>query len=453
MSSNPEDDPVIGRKWGDHYVVESKLGEGGMGAVYRLAHRSLRDKFLAIKVLNSRGAVVASAKERFDQEAHVATALGKNRVAEVFDLGQFSDGIPYIIMAYIPGQSLDDLLDYTGPLRTVTAVQIGFYIADTLTIAHAKKIIHRDIKPSNIMLTRTRENDFDVTILDWGIARARGELQVAHTATTAIAGTLGYMAPEVVRRGGVIDGRADVFSLGVLLYKILTGVQPFPALTSEEQIPAFIASRPPALGLHRPPDLDPVPRWLERIVLRALAPLAEDRPTMDGLREELRAALSRLREQPAAHPPNTDLPLSHKQGLDTGHLASTRGATEPTQLLRKTSETPSVATFPLPDTTRVLRRSTLRRRIAALSIITVLVIVGFLVVCSPRDMNMQAPSRHQALADLQDASSSIPPTDMGASGPPALDMTVRHSPPALPKKRLIKKGNCPVGLPGNPICD
>lgn len=288
---------MLGREWGN-YVVDGKLGEGGMGTVYRLVHRSLPDTYAALKVLNARGAAVASAKERFDQEARVAAAIGRDRVARVLDQGQFPDGVPYIVMEFIVGQSLDQHLDETGPLRALTALQVTYHIADTLAIAHAKGIIHRDVKPSNIMLTRTRNQEFAVTILDWGIARARGEYQVAQTETSAIAGTLGYMAPEIVRRGGTVDGRSDVFSLGVVLYKLLSGVLPFPALTSEDQIPAFIASRPPAIGQNRPPSLDSVPRWLERIVLRALAPLREDRPTMDALREDLGQAIARLRESP-----------------------------------------------------------------------------------------------------------------------------------------------------------
>jgi serine/threonine-protein kinase len=291
------DDPMIGRELGN-YVVESKLGEGGMGAVYRLVHRSLPNTYAALKVLNARGAAAASAKERFEQEAKVAAALGSDRVVKPIDIGAFSDGSPYIMMEYVAGQALADLLDQTGPMRVLPALEVAYAVADSLVSAHSQGIVHRDIKPSNIMLVRSREHEFKVKILDWGIARARGALQVAQTASSVVAGTLGYMSLEVVCGGEDIDGRADVFSLGVTLYKTLTGVLPFPALTSADQAPAFQAARPLPIAQNRPASLDTVPRWLERLIFKSLTPLRERRPTMDQFREELSKALAAVRLSP-----------------------------------------------------------------------------------------------------------------------------------------------------------
>ena len=298
-------DPIIGREWGN-YVVECKIGEGGMGAVYRLVHRSLPNTVAALKVLSAEGAALASARERFEQEAMVAAEIGKERVAAVRDYGTFADGIPYIVMDLIEGQSLAALLRETGPLRVLDAFRIAYHVADTLVIAHGKNIIHRDIKPSNLMLSRTRSRDYSVTILDWGIAKARGELQVAHTGTAAVAGTLGYMAPETMAPKAAIDGRVDVFSLGVTLFEMLAGQKPYMIIASAEQIADaidFYRNHPVSIARSRPPALDPVPRWLERIVLRALMLDQTDRPTMDKFRKDLTDAIDELQKNPENRPP------------------------------------------------------------------------------------------------------------------------------------------------------
>lgn len=298
-------DPIIGREWGN-YVVECKIGEGGMGAVYRLVHKLLPNTVAALKVLSAEGAALASARERFEQEAMVAAEIGRERVAAVRDYGTFADGIPYIVMDLIEGQSLAALLRETGPLRVLDAFRIAYHVADTLVIAHGKNIIHRDIKPSNLMLSRTRSRDYSVTILDWGIAKARGELQVAHTGTAAVTGTLGYMAPETMAPKAAIDGRVDVFSLGVTLFEMLAGQKPYMIIASAEQIADaidFYRNHPVSIARSRPPALDPVPRWLERIVLRALMLDQTDRPTMDKFRKDLTDAIDELQKNPENRPP------------------------------------------------------------------------------------------------------------------------------------------------------
>jgi serine/threonine protein kinase len=299
-----KDDPIIGREW-SNYRVDSKIGEGGMGAVYRLVHKTIPGLYAALKVLNSQGATHASSRERFEQEAKVAAAIGKERVAGVIEQGEFLDGTPFIVMNLIEGQSLSALLEETGPLRVMTALRIAYHVTDTLVVAHSKQIVHRDIKPSNIMLTRTRDQEFAVTILDWGIAKARGEVQVAHTGTAAVAGTLGYMAPETLLPKPNIDGRADVFSLAVMLFKMLSGNLPYLPIASAGQVAEaieFYRSHPISIGWHRPPTLDPVPRWLERIILRALVLDHTDRPTMDKFRQDLAEAMARLQKNPENRP-------------------------------------------------------------------------------------------------------------------------------------------------------
>ncbi len=150
-------DDLLGRAVLGNYVVEKKLGEGGMGAVYRLKHNRLPDTFAALKVMSAEESEHMQA--RFEQEAMVAAAIGSHRVARPLDLGRFDDGTPYIVMEYVDGKSLEQELRDLGPLDVTTALKIACRIADTLALAHEKGIVHRDIKPPNVMLQREGEKD------------------------------------------------------------------------------------------------------------------------------------------------------------------------------------------------------------------------------------------------------------------------------------------------------
>lgn len=344
-------DPIIGREWGN-YVVDSKIGEGGMGAVYRLVHKTLPNTFAALKVLSPEGAAHASARERFEQEARVAAVIGKERVAAVRDHGTFADGIPYIVMDLVDGQNISALLRETGPLRVMDALQIAYDVAETLMMAHGQQIIHRDIKPSNLMVSRTRTQNYAVTILDWGIAKARGELQVAHTGTAAVAGTLGYMAPETMAPNAKIDGRVDVFSLGVTLFEMLAGHKPYMIIATADQIAEaieFYRQRPVSIGRSRPPALDPVPRWLERIVLRALLLDQTDRPTMDKFLESLAEAIARLQKNPENRPQPA---RAEATDTETSPESSTPGQSIPD----KTDEEPKTTLLSSPPSDRDTRK-------------------------------------------------------------------------------------------------
>ena len=179
-------DPILGRVVLGKYAVERKLGQGGMGAVYLLRHRELPDTFAAIKILAAehRGTMM---HERFRQEAWVAATIGSQRVARPIDAGEFDDGIPYFVMEYVEGNSLDAELAHRGPFPTALACRILLRVADTMAVAHHKSIIHRDLKPANIMLTPEGE-DFAVKLLDFGVARVSGSAKMAHTIDRSIVG-------------------------------------------------------------------------------------------------------------------------------------------------------------------------------------------------------------------------------------------------------------------------
>jgi serine/threonine-protein kinase len=207
-----------------NFRVTRLLGAGGMGTVFLLEHITLPNTFAAIKVLTSNRGDGSLLRERFVQEALVAAALGGDRVVRPLDIGRFEDGTQYIVMEYVDGRTLADVIDRDGPLSITSALTIAHRVADAMTLAHARGIIHRDLKPSNLMLVDNQEAQ--VKILDFGVARAIGDIKVAHTRESVVIGSPGYMSPEAAT-GSPVDAKTDVFSLGVTLFKMLTGQLPF----------------------------------------------------------------------------------------------------------------------------------------------------------------------------------------------------------------------------------
>ncbi len=303
--------PLVGRKVGN-YRVESLLGSGAMGAVYLLRHEQLPNTFAALKVLKREHADSPSMRDRFVQEAVIAAALGSQRIARPLDLGRFDDGIHYIVMEYVPGRTLAARLDESGPLPCAVALRIAYRVADTMAVAHASGVVHRDLKPSNLMLTGT-EDDPGVKVLDFGVARASGVLRVATTFESAIIGSPGYMSPEAAT-GLPVDGRTDVFSLGVILFRMLTGSLPFPSATTQSGIAALLNATPPRIVAGRPPALDAVPASVQELVDRTLVKDSVARLAMKELREELLEVLRQLGDADG---------VSVMQSLDADHVAAT----------------------------------------------------------------------------------------------------------------------------------
>jgi Tol biopolymer transport system component/predicted Ser/Thr protein kinase len=280
---------VIGRRVGN-YRVEKVLGSGGMGSVYLVRHERLPNTFAALKVMHQNEPAVA---QRFVQEALVAAAIGSHRVARPLDVGIFDHGEPYILMEYVEGRTLADKLANDGPLPIPQALAVAYRVADTMALAHARGIIHRDLKPSNIMLVGADEAR--VKLLDFGVARASGEIKVAVTREAAIIGTPGYLSPEAAM-GGAVDGKSDVFSLGVVLFKMISGELPFPAAVSRESMASLLSEPAPALSSRTPRPVAPL---VESCVAEALAKDPATRPTMPQLRDRLGEMLSSMGELPS----------------------------------------------------------------------------------------------------------------------------------------------------------
>ncbi len=200
-----------------HYEILEKLGRGGMGVVYKARDARL-DRFVALKFLPPEFSGDAEANARFMQEARAASALEHPNICTIHDIGTTDDGRLFIVMPFYSGQTLKYRIQ-DGPLSVEESVDVGRQIARGLAPAHDAGIVHRDIKPANIMVTDQGE----VTILDFGVAKLEGS-DFTKTGTTL--GSVSYMSPEQTR-GEQVDGRSDLWSLGVVLYEMLTGSRPF----------------------------------------------------------------------------------------------------------------------------------------------------------------------------------------------------------------------------------
>ena len=260
---DPTDDPqMIGRFAG--YEVVGIIGHGGMGIVLKGFESSL-NRFVAIKVLAPRLATNEAARKRFAREAQAAAAVLHDNVVAIHRVDEHH-GLPFLVMSYNPGISLQKRIDEEGPLPLEAILRIGAQVAAGLAAAHQQGLVHRDIKPANILLERGVER---VTITDFGLARAVDDASV--TRTGLIAGTPQYMSPEQAQ-GKALDARSDLFSLGSVIYTMGVGTPPFRGVAGFEIIDRLTDSVAPEL-----PVQDKTPSWLVRIVSRLHALDPNDR--------------------------------------------------------------------------------------------------------------------------------------------------------------------------------
>ena len=303
LSPMEEDrDALIGRVLAQKIEIKRRLGSGGMGQVYLGHHRGL-DKAVAVKVLNDASDLTNSA--RFQREARAASRLDHPNAVRVLDFGEDGpDRLQYIVMERLEGTDLKEILQTRGKLSGREVVDLMIPVASVLAAAHAQGFVHRDIKPANIMLHRAREPDGSVStvvkVLDFGLAKAGHgppeelldvesvsvSLSDEATAVGGIVGTPAYMSPEQFR-GDPLDGRSDIFSVGVVMYGALTGKRPYRA-TSMNELKAQRQSYTPRSPIELDPAIDP---RLAAIVMRAMALDPRDRFS-SAL--ELRAALLEL---------------------------------------------------------------------------------------------------------------------------------------------------------------
>jgi serine/threonine protein kinase len=289
-------DPLVGRTLDEKYRLDEQLGTGGMGTVYRATHL-LIDRPVAIKVLNPRYVEDEAAQTRFRREARAAGRLQHANAVTVTDFGTTSDGLVYIVMELLEGQTLRDVLAREAPLDVARAVSIMLQISSAVAAAHAAGIIHRDLKPANIFIVQRKDAPPFVKVLDFGIAKLAAEAldddddpQVTLTQVGAMIGTPRYMSPEQCD-GASLTPAADVYSLGIILYEMLTGTTPFNGTS-----PLAIAIKHSSQQPRSPREfVATIPAALESVVLHTLEKSPESRPQdAEAFRQELYEVAERL---------------------------------------------------------------------------------------------------------------------------------------------------------------
>lgn len=279
-------DPMIGRTIVDRFTVIAKVGEGGMGAVYRATQRGM-DREVAIKVLLGDVARNESVVRRFHLEALAISKLRHPNTIQIYDFGETDDGLLYIAMEYLEGTSLHGLLEFEGVLSARRAVRIARQMGRSLREAHQKGIVHRDLKPDNVFLISLGEERDFVKVLDFGVAKLREADGKGGTVTKTgtIFGTPRYMSPEQAR-GKTVDVRSDLYAIGVMLFQMLTGRVPFDADNQLGVLIQHIQNNPPAFEDVRS-DLV-VPTEVQELVYKLLSKRPEDRPqTAEAMNQDL----------------------------------------------------------------------------------------------------------------------------------------------------------------------
>jgi serine/threonine-protein kinase len=260
------------------YRVESVLGVGGMGVVVAATHLELLEP-RAIKLMLPEAQEQPEWVERFVREARAVARLQSEHVARVHDVGHLDDGSPYMVMEYLAGSDLKKLLRERGRVPVAEAASYALQVCEALAEAHAVGIVHRDLKLANLFLTTRRDGSLCLKVLDFGISKVSGGDDVEITTTQAVMGSPTYMSPEQMRSARSVDARSDVWSMGVILHRLITGEPPFRAENLTELVALVLSTRPPpasSLVPEVPPAFDELlSRCLERDLERRYASVAE----------------------------------------------------------------------------------------------------------------------------------------------------------------------------------
>jgi len=332
----PEGLPRVGETLAGKYTVRRLIACGGMGAVYEVHHEIL-DQAVALKVLLPEAAGHAGAASRFINEARASARIRNEHVAQVMDVGRLDDGSAYIVLELLRGSDLARLLEDRGPLPIEDAVDYVLQACEAVAEAHALGIIHRDLKPANLFLAQREKGPPLVKVLDFGISKLVGFERKLHgdpvTDSRALLGSPSYMSPEQVRSSKHIDARSDIWSLGVILYRLIGKEAPFDGDNLGTVLASILESAPVPLRTHRPD----VPPELESTILRCLD---RNRDTRFQSVDELAEALA-----PFA-------PARSRYSLDrirsTLGAASRRASTPPVQTGEHTITQPGVRPTPTP---------------------------------------------------------------------------------------------------------
>jgi serine/threonine protein kinase len=392
------------------YEVLSKVGSGGMASVYKARHVAFGE-VVALKLVGTRLAGDTDFLKRFRNEAVITRRLQHPNAVRVEDLDATEDGRPFIVMEYVDGRSLRELVRSDGPQPLARAVSVARQVCSALAAAHALGITHRDIKPDNILLGRGPDGAEHVKVLDFGIAKVReaseggGGEGYTPTRTGMIVGTPQYISPEQAmgKRGDEVDGRADLYSLGVVLYEMVTGKLPFHSDTAMGMLLHHLQTAPTPPNLARP-DLD-IPAPLTDVLMRALQ---KDREQRYASASEMLAALDRVAALPLPEAPPlvwpavpviTPPPVRTPSGAPTPRpLTPTELAQIEAQPTKMMPSTPTPAPTMMQGTPTLMQPPGPRRRpwwqwVAAAGVIVFAMCSGLCArACSDHDDRRAAPT-------------------------------------------------------------
>jgi serine/threonine protein kinase len=388
-------DPLVGSVLAERYEIVRRIGEGGMGAVYEARHTVI-GKRVAVKVLLEKFLEKPDLVARLLQEARLASSIGHENIVDVTDFGTTSDGRAFVVMEFLEGESLAQLVIRDAPLPVERSLRIARQVASALGAAHDKGIVHRDVKPENVYLVRRGEADY-VKVVDFGVSKAvhtreEGPEWQRLTRTGMVLGTPLYMSPEQARGGEDIDARADIWAVGVLLYECLTGEVPFRAhnyLGVISQVLTEEAAPPSRLR----PELG-IPVGVEAVVMHALE---KDRTRRYQRMAEFERDLERL------------VAGDHNVGLPE----------------------PAEPSLPVP-----------RRKVGQrwhLGVAGVLAIGVGLAVALVRTDDAPAPAPPPLVVPRP----APPPSALNQPPPPAVPVAAEHAPPAPPNPPPAPKRNPP----------
>ena len=392
-------DPLVGTMVADRYLVEKRLGMGGMGVVY-LAQHVYMGRHCALKVLRQELLSDGDAIKRFIREAKNASRIAHPNVAAIYDFGRVSNGQMYLAMEYVDGETLSSVLARQGTLPVALASSVIEQVAKGVQAAHDLGITHRDLKPDNIMLSAATTTPGTVKVVDFGIARMAFEEAQQVTASVMVIGTPAYMSPEQIS-GSPIDGRSDTYALALVTYAMLTGKLPFNS--SDLDIRLRFLQEPKTLS-----ELNPGVVWpdeLQAVLKRALSPHVDDRQqSIQEFGVDVGRILSAWSKAPAAAP---------------SEMAAVAGGPGPSELTTA-STLPSGPLFPVSSR----RHRTLAFVVAGAT----MVVVGAATVRALRGAH--TPVAEQSRTTGVSAASSSRPSDSRDSV--ARDGAVRKPQPAPP---------------------
>ncbi|HMP51780.1 MAG TPA: serine/threonine-protein kinase [Candidatus Melainabacteria bacterium] len=240
-------DPHVGSLLANRYLVQSVLGKGGMGVVYR-ANDEQTDRTVAIKMLHSHKVADSEALKRFNREARTVAQVNHHNIVKLFDFGMSKQGQPFLVMDFIEGHSLKDELEAKGALPFDRASRIFEQVFDALDLAHSQDVVHRDLKPENIILSTADDND-DVKIVDFGLSKLKetdpfGEDVYQITKAGDVCGSPPYMSPEQCLSNSVVDPRSDIYSMAICVYETLSGNLPYKAKSAIEMMDCHLYGTP-----------------------------------------------------------------------------------------------------------------------------------------------------------------------------------------------------------------